>query len=874
MKRFIYEGAKTSQISFPLGGIGAGCVGLAGNGRLIDWEIMGRPNKGSYNGLSHIALKAEQDGRVLDARVLNGDLPPPYMGDLSHGHFNQYGFGVARPSMAGMPHFRAATFRAAFPFADIDFSDDTFPGRVTLSAFSPFIPHNDKDSSLPAAFFTVRVSNPTDREIRYTAAFSLGALIQGCMTDSFYSRSGDNHLLAMRPINLKEDDDKAQGSLSLGGKGGEASYQEHWIRSGWFDNIGVFWRDFTSCGPLKNRNYPPDKEKLGGYPGGMDTCTLALSRAVAPGQSADFDFALCWHFPVCRNHWNPPKDEPCGCEGGRCGPGNEWRQYYASLFPDARACALYALQSWDRLMQDTQLFSEALMSSTLPDAALDAVSANISILKSPTCMRLEDGSFYAFEGCHCDTGCCEGSCTHVWNYAYALPYLFPQLERSMRELDFTHNMDEHGGMRFRLQLPLGRRFSAFRPCADGQFGGVIKTYREWLISGDDQWLAKWWPCVKQNIEYAWSPENPDRWDLNKDGVMEGRQHHTLDMELFGPNSWLNGFYLAALKAGALMAERMGESDTAREYLALFEKGKKWTDEHLFNGSYYHQIVDLKDRSILEAYLNTNETSHQRDVIGTYWNDEAGEIKYQIGEGSGVDQVLAQWHANLCGLGEIHDNAQVKSALRAIYTHNYKRGMRNYYNPCRVYCLNDESGVVICDWPEGSYKPVSPVPYSEETMYGFEYQAAIHMIQEGMITEGMQIVSSLRERFDGERRNPWNEFECGSNYARSMASYALLNAFSGFSYNMSDGYIGFAPVQTGDFSCFWALGSAWGVYKRAGGRAEIQVLRGSLTINRAACGCPASRVSLSGKTLPFTAANDSLTLAQPALVGAGDSLIFD
>ena len=74
-------------------------------------------------------------------------------------------------------------------------------------------------------------------------------------------------------------------------------------------------------------------------------------------------------------------------------------------------------------------------------------------------MRLEDGTFYGFEGCHCTCGCCEGSCTHVWNYAQALPFLFPRLARSMREVDFAYNQTSTGGMPFRLQLPLGLRAS-------------------------------------------------------------------------------------------------------------------------------------------------------------------------------------------------------------------------------------------------------------------------------------------------------------------------------------------------------------------------------------------------------------------------------
>ena len=96
MEHFVYRGEKTSQISFPLGGLGTGCIGLAGNGRLIDWEIFNKPNKGSVNGFSHFAIKAERDGNLLDARVLNSDLPPPYSGEMTGNLFRSFGFGPRR----------------------------------------------------------------------------------------------------------------------------------------------------------------------------------------------------------------------------------------------------------------------------------------------------------------------------------------------------------------------------------------------------------------------------------------------------------------------------------------------------------------------------------------------------------------------------------------------------------------------------------------------------------------------------------------------------------------------------------------------------------------------------------------------------------
>ena len=120
-------------------------------------------------------------------------------------------------------------------------------------------------------------------------------------------------------------------------------------------------------------------------------------------------------------------------------------------------------------------------------------------------------------------------------------------------------------------------------------------------------------------------------------------------------------------------------------------------------------------------------------------------------------------------------------------------MREFTNLWRLFALNDESGTVICTYPDESTSPAIPIRYWSETMTGFEYALAGLMISEGFFTEGERIVKAVRDRYDGENRNPWNEIECGSNYARSMASYALLPIYSGFSFDMTEKRIGFAPL---------------------------------------------------------------------------------
>jgi len=802
---FVYTGKNTAEISFPLGGIGTGSIGLAGNGRLIDWEIRNRPAKISLNGFSFFAVKAERDGETVMAKVLQGDKAPPYSGE-GNGRFEGYGFGPRRGHMTGFPHYRSNEFRGEFPIAGLSFADDGDPLQVKLTAFNPYIPLNERDSSLPAAVLSYEVTNVSDA--------ALDVALTGCLSNPFAKGSinkpferGDVKGVRLSTASIPGDSPEF-GELSLTTDASEWSRQTYWYRGEWFDNVTVFWKDFVRPGRFAERMYdePRDLDPYRVVEKNYDTCSVCGHARLEPGQSATFRFVISWHFPWAENYWNPPAP-------GEAGEA-KWRNYYAEWLHDSVDAAVYLFEHYERLYGDTQRFRKALFESTLPEAAIEAVSANLSTLKSPTVLRLTDGTLYGFEGCHTDEGSCEGSCTHVWNYETVTSFLFPELARSMRAADYRYNQFEDGKMAFRLMLPLGREKSDYHAAVDGQMGGIVRTYREWKISGDTEWLASLWPAVKKALAYAWQPSNEDGWDLDRDGVMEGAQHHTLDVEMYGPNAYLSGYYHAALLAAARMGQALGDEE-AEQFLELYERGRDWIDRHAFNGEYFYQLLHLTDK---------------RYPV----NEELGQIKYQIGEGCHIDQAVGQWQARLAGLGDVFDPDKVRRSLKSIYRYNFI-SMRDHANPNRVYALNDEKGLLICTWPKGG-TPTVPVPYADECMTGFEYQAASHMIFEGLVEEGLSVVRAVRERFDGERRNPWNEFECGSHYARAMSSYAILLAMSGFEYDMTVGRIGFSPAAgAGEgaepFRCFWSLATAWGTVECRTGFIAINVLYGKIELKQ-------------------------------------------
>lgn len=853
-----YEGKNLDQISFPLGGIGAGCIGLAGNGRLKDFEIFNRPNKRSLNGFTGFVVKAEREGRLLDARSLTGPAETPLMGErpqgVNSGHIG-YGFGPTDRTLAGWPHFQSVCFEGSFPMARLKFRDSRFPGKAEMTAFNPLIPMNAGDSSLPAAFFSFALTNTTEQEADYTVCCFCGSPFP--IGSSVHEHAGGDFQRIM--ISGKDERDALKtGNMTIASSGGEGSWQEYWYRGGWQDGVEMFWEDFKRPGGFSNRHYETPSVPLQKAP---DTADLAETVRLRPGETKTLRFLISWSFPRMYNFWNPEPD----------GKRTWWKNWYAVRFSDSAASARYCMENWDRLEELTRLFTRTLHASTLPAPVLDAVSANLSVLKSPTVLRLEDGTFYGFEGCLENEGSCEGSCTHVWNYAYALPFLFPDLERSMREADYRYNQHGDGRMSFRLQLPAGRAPWDFLPCVDGQMGGVVKVFREWKFSGDDAWLEKMWPGVKKSLEYAWSGQNPCRWDPEKSGVIRGRQHHTLDMELFGPNSWLTGFYLAALKAAAEMAEHLGEKREAAEYREIFQRGKEWADKNLFNGSWYGQRIDLSDRTLLSGYGEELEEA--------YWNEEAGQLKYQIGTGCVIDQTVACWHAALCGLGGIFDEKQVRTALKNLYRNNFRK-MTEVENFWRNFAVDEEEGLVICTWPKGE-KPAIPLTYSTECMTGFEYQAACHMILAGLREEGLSLVKAVRDRYDGYKRNPWNEIECGSNYARSMASYSLLPALSGFVWDGVRKGMGFDPMNPEDadesgeqkeFHSFWSFRQAWGDVSVRPEKTEISVLYGTLELKEYYLpeGRRAGAVRLNGADLPFSQKGTAV-LFEEISCGAGDRI---
>lgn len=802
-----YAGPNLLQIAMPMGGLGAGGVCLNGHGGLQDFSLRHQP---SFTALPDGHIPTEAAFALLHlpdlgvTRLLEGPLPPEKIYDQG-----LQAQGYRKGGHEGFPRFRKSVFHGQFPFGRVVLSDPKIPLEVELTAFNPFIPRDDKNSGIPCMILEYQFRNASRKPLRMEFSYHLSHLAPGLGLGQRHSR---NEVIPHRGVHFFNTEDSRSavfGSACLMTLNGRPAIKGMWLRGGWFDALSAIWRE-VSTGKF-TANSGSNGVDLEGRNGG----SLLFRTTLRPGETAVYPLVIAWHFPNA--HFTAGSKDLHGRDGGE----TLWQPYYAGLWRNAREVAQYVRSHYASLRRRTAAFADALFSSTLPPEILGAISAGLAILKSPTILRQRNGNVWGWEGCFTHSGCCSGTCTHVWNYAQALPHLYPALERTLREQELVRSMNGEGRVAFRATLPDGPADFEFHPAADGQLGGPLKLFRDWQISGDTEWLRGMYPLARCSLEYCIRT-----WDPDRRGALFEPHHNTYDIEFWGPDGMCTSIYLGALSAMSAMADHLGEKEDAHAYGQLAERSARYMDEKLFNGEYYQQNVqykDLRDQSFRREIENPDRQSSE--VVKLLKKEGP---KYQYGSGCLSDGIIGGWMAALYGVPTPLDRGNIRSTLRAIHRHNFRRDLSEHACCQRPgYALGAEGGLLICSWPRGG-KPTLPFVYSDEVWTGIEYQVASHLILEGYVKEGLEIVGAARRRYDGHVRNPWNEYECGSYYARAMAGYALLRAYSGFRYSAVTKELWFAP-KSQPFTTFFSTAFGHGTIRLRKKDLEISLLEGSLEV---------------------------------------------
>ena len=774
-----YDQEHLYQIALPLGGIGTGTVSLGGRGELRDWEIMNVPAKKystvtTGNNAPFFAIYAKPQNQEATTTLLAGPLYP-----------QEYLHYEGRPvNHHGLPRFAQASFDAAYPFGQVHLSDKDLPVKVTIKGFNPLIPGDAEASGLPVAVLSYEVTNTTSQPMEIAICGSMRNFIgkdgskfrtdwKGDYIPTGVKENKNKYVenKGIKGIYLYSDgvdkNDPAWGTVALTTQATSGvSYRTSSKADNWNNGILNFWDDFSADGMLTERNKQEDEDPM---------ASLSVKKTVKPQSTETFTFYITWNFPN-RKAWSSTV------------VGN----YYSRQYTDAWKAAETIIPQIPGLEKKTLSFVNALLNTSYPAVVKEAALFNLATLRSQTVFRLPSGHMMGWEGVMDRFGSCAGSCTHVWNYETATPYLFGELAKTMRDVEFNYATKENGLMNFRASLPLNEANKGNSAAADGQMGCIMKIYREWQLSGDNDFLKNNWGQIKKVLSYAWTEKG---WDGNQDGVMEGSQHNTMDVNYFGPNPQMGFWYMGALKAAEKMAIAMKDKGFAQKCRTLFEQGSNWMDKNLFNGEYYeHKITDPETFE----YLDMN-------------NPNVKIPSFQLGPGCLVDQLVGQYMSHLCGLGYLGNKDHIQTTMNSIMKYNYVSDFSRHFNNMRSYVMGNESGLLMASWPKGRLEV--PFPYFAEVMTGFEYCAAVGMIYEGMEKEALTCIRSIRDRHDGAKRNPFSEPECGHHYARSMASWSAIIALSDFQYSGIDKSMKIT-ARPGNY--FWSNGYSWGTIRQRQG----------------------------------------------------------
>lgn len=806
--RIVYRGEHLRAVAMPLGGIGAGSIALAGDGGLRQWQIVHNVNHLAHVPHSFFGVWARPRGSEGVARLLQsaenydqtGFTPPP---PTSNDHLVP---AESRKLLEALPGVRQIEYAGEYPIAEVAYREPQLPVEVRLEAYSPFIPLNAKDSGLPAIVFDFRLKNPGPQPVAASVLATLQnlvgwdgqSLIEGV---EYFAYGGNRNTLERSPgltaIDMENPQLPAafafQGRVALAALGDDATYLTQW------DNPRLLWDDFASDGRLANTEGAAASEE-----GWTWNAALAAPVELKPGEERTVTFVLAWHFPNRYVNW----DQSSLSVGDR--KSRFWLgMMYSNWFKSAMDVVRYIALNHERLARETRLFRDTFYDSTLPYVLLDAVTSQASIIRSPTCLWIEDGSFHGFEGCcgastgHCGgAGCCPLNCTHVWGYEQSLSRLFPELERAMRRTDWEVQQAPEGYVFTRTALPayLPRPWEMKtavpeRLALDGMISTVLKTYREYRQGGGREWLVKYWPNVKRCVDYTQRTFDPE-----SQGVIAGEQYNTYDISIYGLNTFIGSYYLAALRAAEEMGRIAGDEATATRYHEIYEKGRLRLASELWNGEYYVQKVDM-----------------------------AKYPKYEYGDGCLSDQLIGQWWAHQLDLGYVLPPEQVAAAVRSIAKYNWRESFAGFKQDPRVFASPGDSGLLIATWPKGG-RPAVPTLYSDEVWTGMEYQVAALLIAEGFFDDGVKIVRGARRRYDGRQRSPWNDIECGDHYARAMSSWSMLEAASGQRTNAPEGLLAFEPRSTpGKFRCFFIAAEGWGTFEQRIGRDRAATQQDTLRV---------------------------------------------
>ena len=740
-----------------LGGLGAGWVELGKDGIFTNWNIFnnsphgtGEPFPMAPESMLFFIVRYEVEGEHPQMKLLQVDEGHMVAAILDH----YYSF----PWLTGVDRIE---YEAAFPFVNMRFDDDEMPLEIEMEAFSPFIPHDVKNSALPAALFNFRVRSKIRKPVHVMLMASMHNGVGYDVQDKFHvtnvPRRRGYRLFELTEGGIDETQ-SSFGSQALASLSADSTHYVGWEATHPYYEVVIRSRKLPNYDDTAGRNkVHPKTGKLNAMYGLYGT--IAVSKRLEGRGVLDHGFVMGWHFP---NLYNRGRTRVEG-------------HYYANFFKSAADVVDYVVKNRPDLRARSRQFADDFADSSAPSFVLEQVNSQLNTFFTSSWLTREK-DFGIQEGMSPGRAYGPLATIDVSMYgAMSVAALFPELHQNM--------MRAH----MRLQAPSGEighginrdfRETDIHEAVTGRLDlpsqYTLLTLLGYFWTGDRAYLKEVWPSVKSALDYVLRERDPNGDSLPD---MAGAMCTYDNFAMFGAASYVSSLWLGALRAAVEAAGVLGDTEAAARYASVLVKARAAFEHKLWNGSYYR-----------------------------LYNDAGGK-RGDLDEGCLTDQAIGQWACDLAGLGGVVERPRLKQALRTI---------------CRI--ARQPWGLVNCRWPDDGFLHPVPITcwhdQANTCWSGVELAFASFLIYEGMYHQGLGVIENVDARYR-KAGMYFDHIEFGGHYYRPMSAWAIVNAMLGLTIN--GGAFGFDPHVPGDdLRLFFSFGGGTAHYERRVTRASEKI----------------------------------------------------
>ncbi|MFR9503492.1 MAG: GH116 family glycosyl hydrolase [Rikenellaceae bacterium] len=865
----IYSGDEIKYIAMPCSGIGSGEVNVQGDGRLCFYddvyndmrEANGKAKNGVSTGYQYIHPEVDI------SRVKNNFAIAIESGDSSKEIYYLNG-----------DSFDDIHFIGEYPLAQLTFQDSkkSLPVEISTEVYSPYVPNSVRESANPITIMRVTVKNSSKQRVKATlAGWMMGAKFRendGVKYTNVANSTKQMASVAFQtlPTQVKReyfeeeiDSDSRIGEMSIAILSSKAKSS---VESADIETL------IEGAGSTQIATEQSDTAIGGG---------VYESISLSPGEQRVVTFAISWYYPHKYDYavQNLRKTTYLAEYPGYVG------HIYNNWYDSSTDVLEYIADQNDELYTKTKLFHDTYFDTTIPYWLTNRMTMALSTLACGNVSIWENGRFYSYEG----IGFCPGTCGHVYNFVPTVAQLFPSLERSVRLMqDFNPEagFKESGRINFRGHGADREAEVNHRWASDAQSGYVLKAYREHLMSENNSFLDSIWERVKMAIGYQIFKDGAEI-GLRPNGILECEQTFW-DPMWYGPNPYNATLYLAALRAAEEMAKVQGELALAERYHSLYMQGREYMSTAMWNGEYY---VHLYPMGMIghQGMYNGSKTPIELDKQAESYikSFNACDPTYFVSTACDANQLFGQNWAFQLGLGNILPEQQCATAIGSVYKYNFTPDISTVYDfkksASRTLAAPGEAAMINGSWPKDAPTAMENTHDKSDIWSGLEYDAACNMISCGDIREAFVVLKAIDDRYDGTKRNPWNEIEGSNHYSRAMQSWNVLRNLSGYTYNGPEGKISFSPKLTPEeYQAFFTVAKGWGNYAQEISDEKVsytlKLAYGSLRLTEISLPLLTQNdnysVSLNGKTISAkcSAKGDTLLVALNELNLKADDLL--